>query len=127
MDPYAKVKRALVVRTFVQVAQGLLNLPSAHDSVNSAGELSENTVTCRIGNATTMVLDKPIHDLTVGCDSSHGAHLVLTHKAGVSCDIGRKDRREPSLHPLRPGLHGFKRLLWTVVCMGARRQGTPKQ
>nr|WP_246515983.1 hypothetical protein [Microvirga aerilata] len=40
MDPYAKVERELVVRTLVQVAQGLLNLPSAHDSVNSAGELS---------------------------------------------------------------------------------------
>lgn len=40
MDSYAKVKRTLIVRTFVHVSQGLLNLHGTHDSVNNAGELS---------------------------------------------------------------------------------------
>jgi hypothetical protein len=40
MDPYAKAKRVLAVRTLMQAVQGRLNLHGTHDSVDSAGELS---------------------------------------------------------------------------------------
>jgi hypothetical protein len=100
MDPYAKAKRVLIIRTLIQALQGLLDLHGTHHSIDGAGELSQNTVTCRVGDAATIIPNELVHDLSVGCESLQGAHLVLTHKARVSCDIGCKDRCQPSCHPL---------------------------
>jgi hypothetical protein len=65
VEPYAESQLPVFRNFLVLLPKRLLNLHRTLHRVHHAWELSKYAVTCRVGYATTMPSDEPIHDLTI--------------------------------------------------------------
>jgi hypothetical protein len=78
-----------------------LCLHRASNSVDHAGELSQEAVTSSLDYAATMLGDLRVADLSAqSAQHSERGFLVLTHKPGIACYIDRQYRCKATLDAL---------------------------
>jgi hypothetical protein len=76
----------------------LLDGSGTLDSRQRTGEFRKDAITCRVGNASAVVLDLTIRDLAMGGEQTQGATLIHAHEASVANDVGAEDCRKTTLN-----------------------------
>jgi hypothetical protein len=83
---------------FIDSRNPLLDGSGTLDGRQRTGELSKDAITCRVGDASAVVLNLTIRDLTMGGEQAQGATLIHAHEASVANNVGAEDRRETTLN-----------------------------
>jgi hypothetical protein len=68
--------------------------------IDDTWKLGKNAVTRGIGNSPSVVCNKTIHYLPMRHKVAKGTKLVDTYQAGITCNIGGKNRRKPTFNPV---------------------------
>jgi hypothetical protein len=87
MDADADLKRLF--------SQGFLKCDCAPDGVHSTRELSQDAITCGVGNSAAVSADLVLCRFSDGAQGSKSLRLVSLHALRVTHDIRRHDRGEP--------------------------------
>ena len=76
----------------------VLDLDSAANGLNDAGELGDDAVPCAAEDVTAMGGDRLLHHSTVHAQGSCGGFFVKLRKVAVPLHIGSENRSKPTLH-----------------------------
>src|SRR5262249_48363607 len=95
MEADSKGQPAVLRHDVVALGHAALDLDSALQCVDHAGEFNEEAVASRLDDPAGGPSDGGIDQLTpAGRQSGKGANLVRAHEPAVSSDIGRQDGTE---------------------------------
>jgi hypothetical protein len=97
MDADAKALRLFRITRWVELRQPVLDLDRALNSIDGTRKLGQDAIAGRVGNPATVLLDEPIHDLSMSGQAAKGADFILAHEMGVASHVSGKDRRQPPL------------------------------
>jgi hypothetical protein len=81
MDADPKPKCPIWGYASIQVAQCLLDLHGAFDSVDCTGKLRQHTVPSGIDDPASTLGNQPVHDGAVSRKGAEGSDLILAHEA----------------------------------------------
>jgi hypothetical protein len=99
----------LVGPVLVVLREYLLHCHGALDGIDGAGELSQNTITCRIGDPPAVLSDKSVHDLAMSSQGPERPDFILLHEARIASHVSREDGCQPPLDPVLLRTHRIPR------------------
>jgi hypothetical protein len=136
----AKFHRPFVPEVGVPVGQKALELGSAQDGLDGAGELGDDGIAGAAENAAVMLRDAAVDDAAARFQGGQGALLVRPHQPAEADGVGNQDRRQlpldaahrtavlsarARLSPATSAAGNATRRMWALRCaMGAVRSRT---
>jgi len=97
VDTHVERNPTLVRNLLIGSTNSLLNAERALDGVNGTRELSKDTISCGIRNATAASIYFPVHDSAMRVKEAKGSDLVGIHETRITCHIGAEDRSKVAL------------------------------
>jgi hypothetical protein len=114
VDADPEAESHLGINPSVQFSKRFLDLDGTLDRINSRGKFRQDTITCRVGDPTTMPGDEPVQNLSMCHEGTESARLVLAHQPRVSGYISGKDCGQLTLKSLFSPYHSPKHLNCTL-------------
>jgi hypothetical protein len=88
------------------LGESLLHGYGTLDCIDDTGELGQNTIPRRIGDASAILSNQWVHDLAMGSQGPEGSDLILLHEPRVTRHVSREDGCQPSLNLVLLPVHG---------------------
>ena len=110
IDADPEIDAPFGVHASIACSHFALHFDRATNRIDHAGKLAEQTVACRVDDATAVLLDLGVGNLSPQrLQRRERAFFVRPHQARVARDVGRQDRCEAPLDPfLRHGRRPYK-------------------
>jgi hypothetical protein len=92
----ANAEPHLLTRRPIRILLGnsVLNRDGTLHGIHSAGEISDETIACRVEDPTPMRSNQAVDVAPVGRERAKGADLISAHEGAVARDISGENRGE---------------------------------